>query len=104
MREKDCIRRAGGHHPGMTNRSLATIIAQGAGREPADLVIRNVRLYDLVTGDLTPTDIAVCGDRIVGTHAAYEGRRPSTAAGASPCPASSTRISMSNLAADAARI
>ncbi len=33
----------------MTNRSLATIIAQGAGREPADLVIRNVRLYDLVT-------------------------------------------------------
>ncbi len=59
----------------MTNRSLATIIAQGAGREPADLVIRNVRLYDLVTGDLTPTDIAICGDRIVGTHASYEGRQ-----------------------------
>jgi adenine deaminase len=58
----------------MTHRSLATIIAQGAGREPADLVIRDVRLYDLVTGDLTPTDIAVCGDRIVGTHASYEGR------------------------------
>ncbi len=37
-------------------------------------MIRNVRLYDLVTGDLTPTDIAVCGDRIVGTHASYEGR------------------------------
>ncbi len=49
------------------------MIAQGAGREPADLVIRDVQLYDLVTGVLTPTDIAVSGDRIVGTYAAYRG-------------------------------
>jgi adenine deaminase len=56
-------------------RPLATMIAQGAGREPADLVVRNVRLLDLVTGALTPTDIAICGDRIVGTYAAYEGAR-----------------------------
>jgi adenine deaminase len=56
-------------------RPLPTIIAQGAGREPADLVIKNIRLYDLVTGALTPTDIAVCGDRIVGTYAAYDGAR-----------------------------
>jgi adenine deaminase len=54
-------------------RPLATMIAQGAGREPADLAIRNVRLLDLVTGTLTPTDIAICSDRIVGTYAAYEG-------------------------------
>jgi adenine deaminase len=51
------------------------MIAQGAGREPADLVIRNVRLYDLITGALTPTDIAICGDRIVGTYAEYKGVR-----------------------------
>jgi adenine deaminase len=57
----------------MSNRPLSTMIAQGAGREPADLVIRNVRLYDLITGSLTPTDIAICGDRIVGTYAHYEG-------------------------------
>ncbi|MBS1033875.1 adenine deaminase [Gluconobacter cerinus] len=50
-------------------------VAQGQGREPADLVIRNVRLLDLVTGELVPTDIAICGDRIVGTYGAYEGRR-----------------------------
>jgi adenine deaminase len=55
--------------------SLATMIAQGAGRAPADLVIRNVRLYDLVAGGLETTDIAIAGDRIVGTYAAYEGTR-----------------------------
>ena len=30
-------------------------------------MITNVRLFDLVTGILTPTDIAICGDTIVGT-------------------------------------
>jgi adenine deaminase len=66
------------HDPTMTQhtqRPLATMIAQGAGREPADLVIKNVRLYDLITGALTPTDIAICGDRIVGTYAEYHGVR-----------------------------
>jgi adenine deaminase len=51
------------------------MIAQGAGRALADLVIKNVRLYDLITGALTPTDIAIAGDRIVGTYAPYDGMR-----------------------------
>jgi adenine deaminase len=55
--------------------SLPDMIAMGAGRTPADLVIRDVRLYDLVTGELTETDIAVAGDRIVGTYASYDGKR-----------------------------
>ncbi|WP_215749013.1 MULTISPECIES: adenine deaminase [unclassified Gluconobacter] len=50
-------------------------VAQGQGREPADLVVRNVRLLDLVTGELVPTDIAICGDRIVGTYGTYEGKQ-----------------------------
>ncbi len=54
---------------------LARRIAQGRGSAAADLVIRNVRLYDLVTGNLVPTDIAVCGDTIVGTHGSYQGAR-----------------------------
>jgi adenine deaminase len=57
----------------MTIRSLPEMIAQGAGRALADLVIKNVRLYDLVTGALTPSDIAIAGDRIVGTYAPYDG-------------------------------
>jgi adenine deaminase len=59
----------------MTIRSLPEMIAQGAGRALADLVIKNVRLYDLVTGVLTPTDIAIAGDRIVGTYAPYDGMK-----------------------------
>ena len=56
-------------------RDLARRIAQGAGREPADLVIRDIRLLDLVTGALLPSDIAITGDRIVGTLERYEGER-----------------------------
>ncbi len=55
--------------------SLPARIAQGRGTAEADLVIRDVRLYDLVTGDLVPTDIAVCGDTIVGTYGSYRGAR-----------------------------
>lgn len=54
---------------------IAQRIRQGQGREPADLVIRDVRLFDLVTGALIETDIAICGDTIVGTCARYAGQR-----------------------------
>ena len=54
---------------------LASRIAQGRGAAPADLVIKDVRLFDVVTGDLVETDIAVCGDTIVGTYGRYEGAR-----------------------------
>jgi adenine deaminase len=59
----------------MDQTALARRIAQGAGREAADMVIRNVRLYDLTSGELIPTDIAICGDTIVGTLDRYEGVR-----------------------------
>ena len=60
---------------------LARAIAAGAGREPADLVIAGVDLLDVITGAVTRTDIAIVGDRIVGTHASYEGRRRIDGAG-----------------------
>ncbi|WP_413993008.1 adenine deaminase [Labrys okinawensis] len=61
--------------------ALARLIAQGRGAEPADLVIKNVRLLDLVSGDLTQTDIAIGGDRIIGTYASYTGRHEIDARG-----------------------
>jgi adenine deaminase len=54
--------------------TLARRIAQGRGDEPADLVIRGARLLDLISGALVETDIALCGDMIVGTLGRYEGR------------------------------
>ncbi|WP_196257975.1 adenine deaminase [Pelagibacterium limicola] len=59
----------------MTNaENLARMIRAGRGIEPADIVISNVRLLDVITGAVTPTEIAIVGDRIVGTHAHYKGR------------------------------
>jgi len=50
-------------------------IAQGAGTQPADLVLRGGTVFCLVTGDLIPGDVAICGDTIVGIGAHYEAAR-----------------------------
>lgn len=54
-------------------RHIETMIDQAVGRERADLVLKGGRFFDLVTGELVASDIAVCGDRIVGTCGTYEG-------------------------------
>ncbi|MCM2450345.1 adenine deaminase [Agrobacterium vitis] len=56
-------------------------IDQGVGRETADLVLKGGRFFDLVTGDLVESDIAICGDTIVGTCGAYQGREEIDIAG-----------------------
>lgn len=61
--------------------TLARRIAQGHGDEPADVVIKGARLLDLVTGALVESDIAICGDTIVGTYGTYEGRHVIDASG-----------------------
>ncbi len=52
---------------------LARKIRQGARKEPADIVLKGGRLFDLVSGELRDGDIAICADRIVGTLASYDG-------------------------------
>ncbi|WCS22586.1 adenine deaminase [Methylobacterium sp. NMS14P] len=54
---------------------LRRAIVQGQGRAEADLVLKGGRFLDLVTGDLVASDIAICGDRIVGTFGQYRGAR-----------------------------
>jgi adenine deaminase len=48
-------------------------IDQALGRQPADLVVRNLRILNLATGELQSGDIAVCGSTIVGTLDSYRG-------------------------------
>ena len=48
-------------------------IDQALGRLPADLVVRNARILNVVTGELQSGDIAVCGSLIVGTLDSYRG-------------------------------
>lgn len=54
---------------------LTRMIKAGAGEIPADVVIKNVRLLDVISGTVTQSDIAIVGDRIVGTYGEYEGTR-----------------------------
>jgi adenine deaminase len=56
----------------MTER-LERLIDQGTGRTPADIVLKGGRFFDLVTGELVRSDIAISGDTIVGTCGDYTG-------------------------------
>jgi adenine deaminase len=58
----------------MPRPALSDLIEQGRGLRPADLVLRGGRVFDLVTGELVPGDVAICGDTIVGVFDDYEGR------------------------------
>ncbi|WP_374621379.1 adenine deaminase [Devosia sp.] len=59
----------------MTPELLTRMIKAGTGEAPADVVIKNVRLLDVITGTVTHTDIAIVADRIVGTYGYYHGAR-----------------------------
>lgn len=59
----------------MPKAPLADRIDQGRGIAPADLVLKGGRVFDLITGDLVETDVAICGDTIVGVFGTYDGVR-----------------------------
>ena len=52
---------------------LERLIDQGTGREKAEIVLKNGAYFDLVTGEVVASDIALSGERIVGTGATYDG-------------------------------
>ena len=59
----------------MPKAPLTDRIDQGRGLVLADLVLKGGRVFDLITGDLVRTDVAICGDTIVGVFGEYSGRR-----------------------------
>ena len=54
---------------------LSRAIEQGQGLAEADIVLKGGRIFDLVSGELVKSDVAICGDRIVGTLGEYRGER-----------------------------
>jgi len=52
---------------------LERMIDSGTGRASADIVLKGGRFYDLVTGELVASDIAITEGRIVGTYGEYQG-------------------------------
>lgn len=65
----------------MPSAPLSARIDQGRGITPADLVLKGGRVFDLITGDLVETDVAICGDTIVGVFGTYQGTREIDVAG-----------------------
>ena len=54
---------------------LSRAIEQGQGLAEADIVLKGGRVFDLVSGELVKSDVAICADRIVGTLGEYRGKR-----------------------------
>jgi adenine deaminase len=54
---------------------LTRAIEQGQGLAKADVVLKGGRIFDLVSGELVKSDVAICNDRIVGTLGQYRGER-----------------------------
>ena len=54
---------------------LSRAIEQGQGLAKADVVLKGGRIFDLVSGELVRSDVAISNDRIVGTMGDYSGAR-----------------------------
>ena len=67
--------------PRQSAATLSRRIEQARGAARADLVVKNAKRLDLVTGALVSGDIAICGDTIVGVDADYSGETEIDAAG-----------------------
>ena len=59
----------------LTPETLARRVAVARGEVPADVVIKNVSIFDAFGGGFYRGDIAWVGDTIVGTHESYQGER-----------------------------
>ncbi len=55
--------------------TLPDLLAVARGEEPADLVLRNARLVNVLTGEIERTDVAVAGSRIAAVGEGYRGER-----------------------------
>ena len=65
---------------------LSKIIRIARGAEPADLVLENGRLVNVLSGEIHTTDIAISGSRIVGLGTGYHGRVVTDMGGRYVCP------------------
>src|SRR5690606_18727841 len=53
---------------------LADRLAIARGERPADVVLTNLQLVNVFTGEIYPTEIAIAGTHIVGVGEGYEAR------------------------------
>lgn len=67
-------------------RRLSYLLAVAHGEYPADLALRNVRVLDLVTGEIRCTDIAIAGTKIAAVNTGLSARQNLDLNGLYVCP------------------
>lgn len=66
--------------------NLPRTLAVARGDEPADLLLRNARLVNVLSGEIHPADIALAGSLIAGIGEGYSSRREIDLGGRYVCP------------------
>jgi adenine deaminase len=66
--------------------NLPRTLAVARGDEPADLLLRNARLVNVLSGEIHPADIAIAGPTIAGVGENYHGRQEIDLGGRYVCP------------------
>jgi adenine deaminase len=70
----------------MDPKPLSEMIAVARGDKPADLVLRNARLVDVLSGGICRTEIAFAGPLVIGLGEGYRGREEVDLEGRYVCP------------------
>jgi adenine deaminase len=66
--------------------NLPRTLAVARGDEPADLLLRNARLVNVLSGEIHPADVALAGPLIAGVGEGYAARREIDLGGRYLCP------------------
>lgn len=66
--------------------NLPRTLAVARGDEPADLLLRNARLVNVLSGEVHPADVAIAGPLIAGVGDGYSARREIDLGGRYLCP------------------
>jgi adenine deaminase len=66
--------------------NLSDFLPIARGDEPADLLLRNGRVINVLTGEIVETDVAIAGDRFVGVGPDYEAKEGMDLGGRYVCP------------------
>ncbi|NNG17103.1 MAG: adenine deaminase, partial [Gemmatimonadales bacterium] len=70
----------------MTGSDLAQLIARARGDQPADLLLANAQLVNVLAGEVHAADIAIAGTHIVGVGSGYQARQVVDLEGRYVCP------------------
>src|SRR4051812_28089881 len=65
---------------------LPHLLSIARGAEPADLVLRNARLVNVISAEVYSTSIAIAGERVAGLSDTYVGKRTIDLEGRYVCP------------------